>query len=92
MPIFYIADDVYSFRHNARVVKAFTPSGAAEAYCAELFDSGDFDADRPIECIVAEDESGKNATRFKVTRTITIDDDAREVGPVTIPSDESEDD
>lgn len=90
MPTYYVADDVHSFRHDCKPVKASNPHEAAEKYCADLFNSGDFDTERPLECIVAEDEHGDGATEYRVKRTITIDDDAREVGPVEIPDDEDE--
>jgi hypothetical protein len=55
-----------------------------------LFDSGDFDQERPLECIVAEDLYGKVAIRFQVKRTTIITDEARECGDVKIPADDGE--
>jgi hypothetical protein len=64
MPTFYVADDIYSFRSDCKVIEADNPAAAAEEHACEIFDSGDADTMRPIEVIVAEDAQGKNAARF----------------------------
>ena len=81
------ADELFSI--DCEEVEAHRFGEAAEIFAAKFFD--DEGADRPIEVIVAETQSGLNAMKFKVERTITITDDAREMGEVEIPAPDDED-
>lgn len=63
---------------SPKTIVAEDPATAAEIAAGRWFDARSLDRFRPVEVLVAEDDTGAGARRFRVTRTVTVTDTAVE--------------
>lgn len=89
MAKFYCDTEMHSYFHeDCEEVEAAHPEAAAMAYFECHFE--EYDPERPLVVFVAESRDAKVARRFEVKRTVTITDDARDIGEVSVPPPEED--